>query len=254
MDSSPTIPRPIDPRGPRVNQGVLAVGLLLGFLLDVPAAIPAFAVVLGLGAAFGPRRNPVIRVWSDLVRPRLGPPTELEDPRPPRFAATIGAAVLGIATVFLVLGRPGVAWALALVVVALAGLAAISGICVGCQIWLVAVARGELRRSVASGSVPAELVIGEPRWVLFTTPWCASCGPVEERLRAGDPATPILRVDATERADLAGALAVRRSPTAILVGSTGEVLARLVGPEAVDAHLTRVRSGADGAEVAADLR
>lgn len=136
-------PAPIDPRGPRTNQGVLAVALLVGFLLDVPALIPVFAVVLFLGAAFGPRYGPVLRFYAEVVKPRLGPPAELEDPRPPRFAATIGTVFLGAGTVALVLGATAVAWALALVVAALAGLAAVTGICVGCEVYvLIARARG----------------------------------------------------------------------------------------------------------------
>ena len=70
-------PRPIDPRGPRFNQAVLTVGLLLAFLLQVEAAVPFFALVLFLGAAFGPRYGPFLRLYADLIRPRLRPPGEL---------------------------------------------------------------------------------------------------------------------------------------------------------------------------------
>ncbi len=130
-------PQAIDPRGPRTNQGVLALALLAGFLLDVRAVVPAFAVVLLLGAAFGPRYGPILRLYTELIRPRLDPPSHLEDPRPPRFAATVGVLLLSAATIAFLAGAPGLGWALALVVAALAGLAATTGICVGCEIWLV---------------------------------------------------------------------------------------------------------------------
>jgi hypothetical protein len=130
-------PKPIDPRGPRVNQGVLTVALLLGFLADWRAVIPIFAVVLLLGAAFGHRYGPVLRFYAEVVKPRLGPPSEMEDPRPPRFAAAVGVVFLGAATIALAAGAPGLAWALALIVAALAGLAAITGICIGCELYLV---------------------------------------------------------------------------------------------------------------------
>src|SRR5438270_329541 len=39
-------PPPIDPRGPRFNQAVLAIALLGGFLLDWRVIVPVFAVVL----------------------------------------------------------------------------------------------------------------------------------------------------------------------------------------------------------------
>ena len=136
MAARPT-PRPIDPRGPRFNQAVLAVGLLVGFVVDVRAAIPFFAVVLLLGAAFGPKYGPFLRLYGSVIRPRLRPPAELEDPRPPRFAAAVGVVFLGSATIALAAGAPpGVAWGLALVVAALAGLAAVTGICVGCEVYL----------------------------------------------------------------------------------------------------------------------
>jgi hypothetical protein len=61
----------------------------------------------------------------------------MEDPRPPRFAAAIGVLFLGAATIALVAGAPGLAWVLALIVAVLAGLAAITGICVGCEVYLV---------------------------------------------------------------------------------------------------------------------
>lgn len=129
-------PPPIDPRGPRTNQAVLAVALLAGFLVDWRPVVPIFAVVLLLGAAFGPRYGPVLRFYADVVKPRLGPPAELEDPRPPRFAAAVGVAFLLAASLTFLAGAPGLAWSLALVVAALAGLAAVTGICVGCEVYL----------------------------------------------------------------------------------------------------------------------
>lgn len=136
-ETPPDAPAPIDPRGPRVNQGVLTVALLAGFLADWRPVIPIFAAVLLLGAAFGPRYGPVLRFFAEVIRPRLGPPAELEDPRPPRFAAAIGVVFLGTATIALALGAPGLAWGLSLIVAALAGLAAVTGLCIGCELYIV---------------------------------------------------------------------------------------------------------------------
>lgn len=136
-----TAPKPIDPRGPRFNQAVLTAGLLVAFLFSIEALVPLFAVALFLGAAFGPRYGPFLRLYADVIRPRLGPPPHLEDPRPPRFAAAVGTVFLGAATLAFVSGASVLAWALALIVAALAGLAATTGICVGCEIWLVAARR-----------------------------------------------------------------------------------------------------------------
>lgn len=141
-------PQPIDPRGPRFNQAVLAVALLAGFVLDWRPIVPVFAGVLLVGAAFGPRYGPFLRLYAEVIKPRLAPPRELEDPRPPRFSAALGVVVLGLASIALLAGAPGVAWALALVVAGLAGLAATTGLCIGCEMWLfVARRRGVPRVS-----------------------------------------------------------------------------------------------------------
>jgi hypothetical protein len=129
-------PTPIDPRAPRFNQAVLTIALLGGFLLDLRLTAPLFAVVLFLGAAFGARYGPFLRLFAEAIKPRLGPPAELEDPRPPRFAATVGVIFLGGATIAFALGAVGFGWALTLIVAVLAGLAATTGLCVGCEIYV----------------------------------------------------------------------------------------------------------------------
>jgi hypothetical protein len=136
-----SLPTPIDPRGPRTNQTVLAVGLLTGFVLGWWPIAPIFAAVLFLGAAFGPRYGPVLRVYADVIRPRLGPPSELEDPRPPRFAATVGVIFLATATIAFVAGASLLGWILTLIVAGLAGLSAATGICVGCEVYVVVARR-----------------------------------------------------------------------------------------------------------------
>ncbi len=130
------VPDPIDPRGPRFNQAVLAVTLVVGFVFDWRWIVAVFAAVLLLGATFGPRWGPFLRLFAVAIRPRLGPPSELEDPRPPRFAAAVGVVFLTGAGVAFLAGAPVVGWVLALIVAALAGLAATTGICVGCEIYL----------------------------------------------------------------------------------------------------------------------
>ena len=92
---------------------------------------------------FGPRYGPVLVAYRRLIAPRLGPPAELEDPRPPRFAAAVGVAFLAAATVAFLLGASAVGWTLTLIVTALAALAAVTGICVGCEMYL---ALARLRR------------------------------------------------------------------------------------------------------------
>jgi hypothetical protein len=127
---------PIDPRGPRFNQAVLAIVLLVAFIGDLRVLVPVMAVVLFLGAAFGAQYGPFLRLYSTLIKPRLKAPKHLEDPRPPRFAAAVGTVFLAAATVAFAVDAQVLAWALTLVVVLLAGLAATSGLCVGCELYL----------------------------------------------------------------------------------------------------------------------
>jgi hypothetical protein len=138
-------PRPIDPRGPRFNQAVLAAALVVGFALDQRWVAPVFAVVLFLGAAFGPRYGPFLRLYAEVIRPRLSPPDELEDPRPPRFSSAVGVIFLTAASVAFLAGVAWLGWALALVVAGLAALAASTGVCVGCEIYLFIARRRGVR-------------------------------------------------------------------------------------------------------------
>lgn len=131
-------PRPIDARAPRFNQGVLTLALLIGFVFDARWVIPVWGAVLLASAAGGSSWGPFLRLYRDVIQPRLSPPREIEDPRPPRFAATVGVVFLGAASAALLAGVPGLAWGLSLIVAALAALAAVTGICVGCEmyVWL----------------------------------------------------------------------------------------------------------------------
>ncbi len=142
-------PSPIDPRGPRFNQAVLAVALLVGFLVDWRPVVPLFALVLLAGAALGPKYGPFLAFYAKVIRPRLAPPAEMEDPRPPRFAAAVGVVFLTAGALAFAAGHAGIGWTLALIVAALAGLSATTGICVGCEIYLVLTRRR--RRKVVAG-------------------------------------------------------------------------------------------------------
>jgi len=100
--------------------------------------------------------------------------------------------------------------------------------------WQVGV-RGESR---PVPSLPAELLSGRARtWVVFTTPFCASCRPVADLLEASDQSAGVVVVDATREPQLAETFLVRSAPTALLADASGEVQARLVGMDAVSAYV-----------------
>ena len=86
--------------------------------------------------------------------------------------------------------------------------------------------------------VPASLLAGAARtWVLFTSPYCATCGPIEARLRA--TGSRVVKIDATREPHLAGAFRIRTAPTVLLADGAGNVTARLVGAEAVTEYVGR---------------
>ena len=147
---SPTTPErtraAIDPRGPRFTAAITAALLLatavLGFGgLDLAALLllTAITAVFAWSAVAGVARNPFGLVFRALIRPRLAPPSELEDPRPPTFAQLVGFLVTGTGVV---LGLAGVTAAVpiaaALAFVA-AFLNAAFGFCLGCQLYLLLV-------------------------------------------------------------------------------------------------------------------
>ena len=90
--------------------------------------------------------------------------------------------------------------------------------------------------------LPAELrnAATERTWVVFTTPLCASCGPVKEKLASADPDAHLVTIDATREPHLADAFHVRSAPTVLLADAAGNVEERLVGVEAVDRYLATV--------------
>ena len=80
----------------------------------------------------------------------------------------------------------------------------------------------------------------ERTWIVFTTPFCANCGPVKEKLATVDPGAHLVTVDATEQPHLADAFHVRSAPTVLLADATGEIKERLIGVAAVNRYLATV--------------
>ena len=90
--------------------------------------------------------------------------------------------------------------------------------------------------------VPPSLRAGAERtWVVFTSPYCATCGPVAARLEAHDPGARVIKVDATREPHLADAYSIRAAPTVLLADGDGRVQARLVGADAVEEYVSAAR-------------
>ena len=133
-------PTQVDPRGLRVVAGLTATVLALVLaipsepvrivLLGVQVAVFAIAALVSLGA------SPWALVFAKLVRPRIGPPSELEDARPPRFAQLVGLVFTSVALVSLLAGATTVALAATAFALVAALLNAVVGLCLGCEMYL----------------------------------------------------------------------------------------------------------------------
>ncbi|MFT4028371.1 MAG: DUF4395 domain-containing protein [Protaetiibacter sp.] len=159
-------PAQIDPRGARFTASVTAALLLVTVLLGLVEGLaptlgerlvqPAFLLLAVLAAIFvwsaaaGVARNPWSALFRRLIRPRLAPPAELEDAAPPTFAQGVGAFVTIVGIVLHLAGVPyGLVAAAAAAFVA-AFLNAAFGYCLGCQIYLLLVRAGVIRKAAAA--------------------------------------------------------------------------------------------------------
>ncbi|MGI8774566.1 MAG: DUF4395 domain-containing protein [Actinomycetota bacterium] len=130
----------IDSNLPRFSQAMQSLLLAIAFVLDLRWMVPVLAVVLTLAVIGGPKWNALAYLYKALPIPRGEP----EPAAPPRFAQLIGA-------VFLIAGSVGLysltpettswwvlGWGPALIVAVLAGVAAATTFCLGCEMFLLA--------------------------------------------------------------------------------------------------------------------
>ena len=135
-----TAPRGIDPRGPRFTASVTAVLLAAALLVPDGAATVLIALqtlFFAIGVGLGVQRTPTGLVFRSLVRPRLTPPAELEDPAPPRFAQGVGLAFTAVALVGYLTGAVMVAQVAVGLALVAALLNAVFGLCLGCEMYLL---------------------------------------------------------------------------------------------------------------------
>ncbi|MFA9432341.1 DUF4395 domain-containing protein [Egicoccus sp. AB-alg2] len=132
----------IDVRGPRFGAAittlVLATALVVqgGFGIALVAwQWVAFAISTLAGLAWSPYGN-LFRLLKR--RLDLGPPPATEPEGPPRFAQACGLAVATVALVSFAVGAVTVGWVAVGVVLALSALLALTGICVGCEVYVLA--------------------------------------------------------------------------------------------------------------------
>jgi Domain of unknown function (DUF4395) len=127
----------IDPRGQRFSAALSTVVLAVVLVTGSVWLLAFQAVVFGIGAVAGMAYAPYGMIYRWLVRPRLGPPIQMEDAAGPRFAQGVGLVVsiigvIGYATGLTPLGMAGTALALAA-----AFLNAVFGLCLGCEMYVL---------------------------------------------------------------------------------------------------------------------
>lgn len=137
----------IDSRAPRTNQAVMGSLALLAFVVNAEWLIALLAIQFIVGLTAGRRYCLPCLLYFEVIQPRWGE-GRIEDARPPRFSNQVGAVFLSVATIAFLAGIPAFGWVLALIVATLALFASMSGVCLGCEAYiLIARSRGrELER------------------------------------------------------------------------------------------------------------
>jgi hypothetical protein len=141
----------IDARGPRFGALITTAVLIVVLITGSVWLLAAQAVVFAVGAIFGLEYAPYGLVFRYLIRPRLGPPTELEAEAPPRFAQGVGLAFAIVGVIGYASGVAGLgiaATALALVAAFLNGA---FGFCLGCEMYLLIRRIAPGKRSLGAG-------------------------------------------------------------------------------------------------------
>lgn len=121
----------VDARADRAVQGAVSIVTLSAFVFQAPWVIPVLAVFLGAGALLGPAGNPFHRVFAGVIAPRASKPRALVPASAIRAQDTLAVALLGTATLFLLIGLGGVAWIVTLAEGGVAAVAATTGVHLG---------------------------------------------------------------------------------------------------------------------------
>lgn len=133
----------VDVRGPRFGAAITMVVLAVALVVQGRVGVGlvawqwvAFLVSTVAGLAWSPYGT-IFRFVKR--RADLGPPPATEPEGPPRFAQACGLAVSTIALAAFAVGGAGslVGWIAVGVVLALSALLALTGLCVGCELYLL---------------------------------------------------------------------------------------------------------------------
>ncbi len=213
-------PAAVHPHLPRFSQAVTGVLCLEALVFQDKWVV---AVALGLVALgrFVPRWSPVNHLFRLVARPV----DELEPVSAVRFSQTLALVMLTAAFALLLGGLAVAGWVVVGLVSTVALFSAITGICVGCGVYRLALARRH-----RDGDVRDDLgLAGAGPWlVVLTAPGCARCEPVARQLEDIVSGRDITRIDVS-RTPAAARLPVKSLPAVIAIGVDGRVQRALAG-------------------------
>jgi hypothetical protein len=127
----------IDPRGPRLGAAITTAVLVIVLVTGSGWLLAAQAVVFAIGAVAGVRYAPYGYIYRALIRPRLGKPTELEDPAPPQFAQGVGLLFALVGAIGYLSGVAPLGIIMTAGALAAAFLNAAFDYCLGCEMYLM---------------------------------------------------------------------------------------------------------------------
>lgn len=127
----------VDPRGQRFSAILTSIVLIVVLVTSSWPLLAAQTVVFVIGVALGVRRAPYGLIYQAFVRPRLGPPKELEPAAPPRFAQGVGAVFALVGVLGYALGIPALGMTATAFALIAAFLNATFGLCLGCEAYLL---------------------------------------------------------------------------------------------------------------------
>jgi Domain of unknown function (DUF4395) len=149
----------IDPRGPRFGALITTVVFAVVLITGSVWLLAAQAVVFAIATVFGMRNAPYGVLYRWLVRPRLGPPKELEPEAPPRFAQGTGLFISVIGIIGYATGVTPLGMAAASAGLLAAFLNGVFGLCLGCEMYLLIRRIWPARQALAPAEANKEVPI-----------------------------------------------------------------------------------------------
>lgn len=138
----------IDPRGSRFGAAITTVVLIVVLATGWGWLLAAQAVVFAMSAFSDLKLAPYGFLYRWFVRPRLAPPTELENPAPPVFAQFVGLGFALVGACGYLAGWTVLGIAASALALAAAFLNAAFDYCLGCEIYLLMHRAAPRRRPV----------------------------------------------------------------------------------------------------------